>query len=612
MSRRLALLIGNVHYQDGRLHAPVSGKTFTALADALEAPTMGGFDEVFASVNKPAVEVQLAIAEFLELSQAADDVLLLYFTGHALVHQGRPYLACADTYSGGYLDGTTIQADYVRRRFSLHPSRHKLVVLDCSTSVLLKGDVLPEDADWLGQAFQAGGVQVAAAARPYTPDAPASSTLTPALVEALRAGQARLNVAGLAATAAWLNEVAAPPVAPAPAAEAEPVVGEESQAVELSESAAAGEGTAAEVETVEGAETAVVTIEEESQETLTEPALAAAETLVAVASTAVTDVPEDAAAEPVAAEDEVVEPAVLVRVEDAAELPAPRRFPRRAAVVVLVVLLLLLLVGGLYRSGRLPTTAVFSAPTPTTAAVAVLPTTAPTASPTPTSLAVATDTPAPAPTATPGLEATDTAVAAANPASPTPSATPAITPSPTSIGVSVIRQLVYMRSGPAINFRILEYLAQGTAVTVLGRTESGEWYNVELADGRTGWVFSEMVAPAEGDAPEIPVVGTIPAPADEFYNFVAQRTDEGVTISAGHVYVGLAGPDATFQVTLLPETTLVQPTYENGQALGLGDFVVNLARVAEGEYSSTAVQLCMVSPTGVAFYCQTFPLRREW
>lgn len=613
MSRRLALLIGNVYYQDGRLHTPVSGKMFTALADALESPA-AGFDEVFVSVNKPAVELQLAIAEFLEMSQAPDDVLLLYFAGHALYHQARPYLACADTFTASYLDATTIQADYVRRRFSLHPSRHKLVLLDCSTSPLLAGDKLPQDEGWLGQAFQAGGMQVVAAARPYTPDAPPHSTLTPALVEAIRANQIRLDADGLAAAVAWLSQIAAPPAAEMPAAEAESPAAEAEMPVNEVETAT-GEAVVeapavvTETDTVMSADVAA-----DAETVALFEAAAAAETATldekAPVAAAVETPAVTADSSPVEPESEAVEPAVMVRVDEATAVPSPRQFPKRAAVAALVILLLLLLAGGLYRRGFFSPTAVAPAPTPTTAAVAVLPTDEPTPSPTSTTAPpAATATPAPA--TGQNAEATNTAVPAAQSPSPTPSPTPVVTQSPTPVAVQIVRQLVYMRSGPAINFRIVDYLAQGTAVTVLGRTESGEWYNVQLADGRTGWINSQMVA-AAGEAPEIPLVGTIPAPADEFYNFVAQRTDDGLTITVGHVYAGTAGPEGTFLARLLPETDLIQPTYENGQALGLGDFVVNFARTGEGVYTSTAVQLCMVSTAGVEFFCQTFPVRREW
>lgn len=601
------MLIGNVHYQDGRLHTPVSGKTFTALADALEAPTAGGFDEVFVSVNQPAVEVQLAMAEFLELSHSPDDVLLLYFAGHALVHQARPYLACADTFTASYLDATTVQADYVRRRFAAHPSRHKLVVLDCSTSAVLSSDVLPEDESWLGQAFQGAGVQVVAAARPFIPDAPAHSTLTPAMVAALRAGQVRLNVAGLAAAVAQLNEIAAPPAAAAPVT-APPAAEVESPPTETETPV-----TEAEVSSAATEETPEITEEAAVMAATVAETATVDETAAVAEASAVGETAPAAESEPVAASEsegnEEVEPALLVRVDEVEAAPPSRRFPRRYAVAGVVVLLLLLVAGGLYRGGLLLPTAVAPAPTPTTAVALSLPTDAPT--PLPTRTAVPTNTPANTGQETP--TATDTAVTSTSSPSPTPSPTPAVTLSPTAVGVSVVRQLVFMRSGPAINFRIVEYLTQGTAVTVLGRTESGEWYNVQLADGRTGWVFSEMVAPpTAGETPDIPLVGTIPAPANEFYNFVVQPTDEGLTLTVGHVYVGTAGPEGLLEVTLLPETDLIQPDYESGQALGLGDFVVHLTRVGEGEYVSTAVQLCMVSPAGAEFYCETFPLRRQW
>jgi hypothetical protein len=590
MSRRLALLIGNVHYQDGRLHAPVSGKTFTTLADALESPTIGGFDEVFVSVNKPAVEAQLAIAEFLEFSHAPDDVLLLYFAGHALYHQSRPYLACADTFTAGYLDATTIQADYVRRRFSLHPSRHKLLILDCSASAMLAGDTLPTDEGWLGQAFQAVGVQVVAAAHPYLPASPYSSPLTPGFVEALRTGQARLNAPGLAGTAALLHEIAIPSIS-ALTAMATPVV----EAEELLTETAAPEGEPLFAEAVTDTPTAT----DVPTEIKAAPPAATADTLPGPA--------------PLSEESEVVEPAVMVRVDEkaaaAASAPPEQRNFRRYALVALVLLLLLLAAGGLAGRHVGWLTAVAPADTPTTAAVAHLPTDEPTPSPTRT----AAPTIAPTSTAHSNPTATNTAVPATPSPAPSPSPTRLITPSPTPVEVQIERQLVFMRSGPAINFRIVAYLTQGTAVTVLGRTESGDWYNVQLADGRTGWIYSQMAAALAGsNLAEIPLVSTLPTPANEFYDFVVQPVDDGLTMSVGHVYVGTAGAEGTFQATLLPETEIIQPTYENGQALGLGDFVVHWARVAEGEYSSTAVQLCMLSSGGEPFFCQTFPLRRTW
>ncbi len=555
MSKRLALLIGNVHYQDGRLYAPVPGKDLTALADVLRDPGRGHFDEVFVLVNKPAVDVQLAIAEFFEESHSPDDLLLIYFAGHALHHQGQPYLATGDTFTEHYLDATSIQADYVRRRLALSPVRHKVVMLDCRVSALLEGDGLPSEPAWLGQAFDGAGAVVAVVSRPYPPaDEPAHSRFTPALVEGMRTGAADENGDGQVTAAEWFAYA---------------------QAQATSEQYC-------HLFAPEQAAQLIVSAAPEGKKMPLTPAL---ETVV----------------------------------------PSPRRSLKPYAMAALVVLLLLL-VGGLYRSGVFPPTAVTSTHTPTLAVAAVLPLSAPSRTPTPTKPTAPTMTPSPRVTETatkPGTKATDTAV-------PAPSLDPAITPSPTAsstvapsvsaptgtappLGVHVVRQLIFMRSGPAINFRILDYLPEGTAVTVLGRTESGEWYNVQLADGRSGWVFSEMVQPpADEDPNEIPIAATLPAPMDEFYDFVAQPTADGLTITVDHVYVGTQGEEGTFTAELLPETTLIAPTYENGQALGLGQFVVRFARVGEGEYTSTAVRLCMVSTTGQPFFCETYSASKEW
>jgi len=569
MSRRLALLIGNVYYQDGRLHAPVSGKEFTALADRLENEQEGRFDEVFVLVNKPAVEVQLALAEFFDQSRSPDDLLLIYFAGHILYHQEKPLLTCGDTFTSTYLDASTIQAEYMRRRLSLCQAAQKLIVLDATVSPLQPDGTLPEDSHWLTGAFAGADTAVLAASQPADADpSPIHSQFTPALAAGLQAGAADADGDGLITVGEWFDFA-------------------QSQA--------------------DPAQNCQITGRE-----------LAAGLVMGAAPTHKGAVP-------------------LVLPPPATAVPATSTSRRNWVIAGLTLLVLLLLAGGVYGSGLINGTVAPTSPpvVPTTAVAALLPTATatdtaqpPTATATKTATATPTATSKPGNknTATPEGAVTTTATADAG-TQTTPvtgtveatnaptSATTTVTPSLSPLGVHVVRQLIYMRSGPAINFRILDYLPEGTAVTVLGRTESGEWYNIQLDDGRTGWVYSEMVAsPAEASPTEIPLVGTIPAAANEFYNFVAQPTDNGLTITVGHVYIGTEGPDATFQATLVPGTSLIQLTYENGQELGLGDLVVHFARVGEEppEYSSTAVKLCMVSPAGVEFYCQTFPLRYVW
>jgi hypothetical protein len=581
MSRRLALLIGNVRYQDGRLHSPISGKTFTALADVLEDPHSGRFDEVFVLLNKPAVEVQLAIAEFFEESRSPDDFLLIYFAGHALHHQGKPYLACWDTFTESYLDATTVQAEYVKRRFSMHQAKQKAVILDCTVTSLLDGDSLPEEKGWLQRAFQGAGMTVLAAVQPYNPTEPsAHSSFTPTLIEALRSDELRLHGAELATAVARFNQIQSPPQpepqsepveAETPPAEAEPPLEAE-----------------AELETGPVLETAVVdtpVAEETVLETAVEDTPVVEE---AVIETAVTETP------------------VMPETADVPTIPTPNRSYRRYAIPALVILLLLLAAGSLYGSGFFEQTAVSPTIAATSAAIALEPTRTPTKPATGTAAPTSSSTPTLTPTTT------STPAPAISPSPITSSPQPLITSSPVPLNLQIARQLVYLRGGPAINFRIVDYLTEGTAITVLGRTESGDWYNVQLADGRTGWLYNEMAEPPAGvDVNDIPIVATIPVPVNEFHDFVAQPTDDELIVSVGHVYVGKQGP-ATLRAELLPETSLIQATYEDGQELGLGRMVVRFARVGEGAYVSTAVRLCMIDTAGTEFLCETFSVRKEW
>lgn len=57
-------------------------------------------------------------------------------------------------------------------------------------------------------------------------------------------------------------------------------------------------------------------------------------------------------------------------------------------------------------------------------------------------------------------------------------------------GVVTVSRL-NMRTGPSINDSIMHVLWQGNKVKVIG--QSGDWYRIQLSDGRTGWVFSEYL-----------------------------------------------------------------------------------------------------------------------
>ena len=191
MSKRLALLIGHSSYQDDRLTIPHTGSgDVTALAEILRDRQHGRFDNVHVLLDKTAVDVQLGIAAFLEQPLAPDDLILLYFAGHCLLDKRAVYLAAADTFTETYLDATTIDADFIRRRLAYCPAQ-KVVVLDCGVS-RFDGAAAPDAPAVLAQAFGGPGVAIflAVASAPL----PQPSSFTQALTNGLRGLAADRNL----------------------------------------------------------------------------------------------------------------------------------------------------------------------------------------------------------------------------------------------------------------------------------------------------------------------------------------------------------------------------------------------------------------------------------
>ena len=98
MARKLALIIGNSQYEDtglAKLAAP--DVDVRALAEVLQTPGIGAFDEVMPLLNEGLATVRKSIARFFDCKHR-DDLLLLYFSGHGVRdEQGHLYLAVRDT-----------------------------------------------------------------------------------------------------------------------------------------------------------------------------------------------------------------------------------------------------------------------------------------------------------------------------------------------------------------------------------------------------------------------------------------------------------------------------------------------------------------------------------
>lgn len=558
MSQRLALLIGHTRYQDDRLAVPHNSGDVTTLAETLRDRRHGRFDNVHVLLDKTAVDLQLAIAAFLEQPLVHDDLIVLYFAGHCLFDSSDVFLAAGDAFTEPYLDATTIQADFIRRRLNQCPAR-QLLILDCVQSRL---DGAPEvDAPRrLGHAFGGPNRVVFLAAQTAVSAPP--STFTQTLTQGLHDLAADSDRDGRLTIAEWFAY---------------------SQAAAQDDRAALWQKWSDRL-------------------------------------------PDDWVVTAVSADKLSLPPIAPTPLE---ELPsaAARPASRRNGLIAALLILLLLFFGGGYalRNG------LASAPAPTSttpAALAVADTAVPqaqsTGSPTaklPTATAVP-PTPTPQPAAT--RAATQTPTSTLSPtrtpspaASPSPSATASATPTPTAtttpIPMQITAEAAFLRAGPGVNYKIIGFPLQGTAVTAVARNSDATWYNVILADGGSGWVYTDVIRPDDAAiGPTLPIAATIPAPVDEFYDFAAQDNGDTLVVQVYHAYVGTRGEEAFLRARLLPETDQVQPAYLNGDDLGLGLRIVAFSRTGGAPYTSTGVEFCMVDTAGEAFYCQTFPIRKAW
>ncbi len=548
MSKRLALLIGHSSYQDDRLTIPHTGSgDVTALAEILRDRQHGRFDNVHVLLDKTAVDVQLGIAAFLEQPLAPDDLILLYFAGHCLLDKRAVYLAAADTFTETYLDATTIDADFIRRRLAYCPAQ-KVVVLDCGVS-RFDGAAAPDAPAVLAQAFGGPGVAIflAVASAPL----PQPSSFTQALTNGLRGLAADRNQDGRLTLQEWFA----------------------------------------------AAQTDHAPWQKLADET------------------------QDGWVITAVSPDKLLPPPPI---------PAVTPSKQRSYLLPVLLLILLLGLGGVYALGgfapalsptptseaagiaQVTETAVPATEEPTLTAVPATPTIP--AKPTQTDTPPQTPTPSPAPSFTPtSLPSTTVSPTRTPSATATATAVPTVTPTVAPIPMQITAEAAFLRAGPGVNYKIIAFPLQGTPVTAVARNSDATWYNIVLADGTSGWIYTDVIRPADVAAgPALPVAATIPAPVNEFYDFFAQDTGSALIAQVYHAYVGTHGEEAFLRARLLPETDQVQPAYLNGNDLGLGLRIVQFTRTGSAPYTSESVEFCMVDMDGEAFYCQMFPARKVW
>ncbi len=132
--RRLALIINNSEYQDHTLASLIRPTAnIHRLVDVLRDPHVGRFDQVTTLVDEPADAIRRAVAHFFAAG-GKEDLLLLYFMGHAVVGaEERLYLAAPDT-EHNLLRATAIPASYLAEVMDDSSSWQQVVVFDCTFS----------------------------------------------------------------------------------------------------------------------------------------------------------------------------------------------------------------------------------------------------------------------------------------------------------------------------------------------------------------------------------------------------------------------------------------------------------------------------------------------
>jgi uncharacterized protein YraI len=71
--------------------------------------------------------------------------------------------------------------------------------------------------------------------------------------------------------------------------------------------------------------------------------------------------------------------------------------------------------------------------------------------------------------------------------------------------------LINVRSGPGTDFSAIATLNPEDSVTLVGKTPAGDWWQVSLTNGATGWVFGQLLS-TSGDVAVVAVAADIPTP----------------------------------------------------------------------------------------------------
>lgn len=110
---------------------------------------------------------------------------------------------------------------------------------------------------------------------------------------------------------------------------------------------------------------------------------------------------------------------------------------------------------------------------------------------------------------------------------PPPTPTPSSTPTPLPATGVIKEDSVNVRSGPGQNFDRVVKLVKGEKVTILGRTDASDWYQITTVNDQEGWVSGDFVE-ISGDPQTIVVVTDLPPTPDACQGGMISLALEGI------------------------------------------------------------------------------------
>ncbi len=159
---KAALLIGVSEYESDFSPLPAARADTEAMSRVLRDPELGGFDQVSVLLDPSRQQMEQEI-EILFSASHKDDLVLLYFSGHAVKDEMRRlYLTTTNTRKSNQrlVRSTAVSANFIQEVMSISRSRRQVIILDCSFSGAFARDmstVAVKGNDSIDVASQLGG-----------------------------------------------------------------------------------------------------------------------------------------------------------------------------------------------------------------------------------------------------------------------------------------------------------------------------------------------------------------------------------------------------------------------------------------------------------------------